>query len=273
MLVLPVVLIWVVTPVLASDTYSLQIHKTLKSGELSLAIGKTKLISSPVHLKQIVIGDSDIADVKLLNSKKVMIQGKKAGLTNLSFRDQKMELIALLDVVVGFDIEAIKHKIYQVLPNETGIQVRNANATVILSGEVSNALAMDTALVIARSFAPKNVTNLLQVGGGQQVMLEVRIAEVSRNSLKNLGFQGSLNGNIGRVGLSAAVNGAVAGAFGTLGMVYRGLDIQLEALETQGLARVLAEPNLVALSGAGRKLPGRWRVSDRLLQVWARLIG
>ncbi len=249
MLVLAVVLTWAVTPSLASDTYDLKLHKTLKSGELNLSVGKTKLITSPVHLKQIMIGNSEIADVKLLNSKKVMIQGKTAGQTNLSFRDRNMELIALLDVVVGFDVEAIKHKLYQVLPNETGIEVRSANTNVILSGEVSNAMAMDTALVIARSFAPDNVINMLQVGGGQQVMLEVRIAEVARNSLKSLGIDGTLSGNLGNVALSSAMFGGILNPFGTLGMVYRGLDIQLEALETQGLARTLAEPNLVALSG------------------------
>ena len=242
-------LAWAVTPAMAADTYSLRLNDSLRSGELDLAVGKTKLISSPAHLKQITIGNPDVADVKLLNSKKVMIQGKRAGHTNLAFRDRNMELIALLDVVVGHDIEAIKHKIHQVLPNEPGIEVRSANANVILSGEVSNALAMDTALVVARSFAPQNVTNLLQVGGGQQVMLEVRIAEVERNSLKKLGIQGTLNGSVGRVGLNAAANAAVTGAFGTVGMVYRGLDFKLSALETQGLARVLAEPNLVALSG------------------------
>lgn len=242
-------LAWAAAPAMAADTYSLRLHDSLKSGELDLAVGKTKLISSPAHLKQITIGNPDVADVKLLNSKKVMIQGKKAGHTNLAFRDRKMELIALLDVVVGYDIEAIKHKIHQVLPNEPGIEVRSANANVILSGEVSNALAMDSALVVARSFAPQSVTNLMQVGGGQQVMLEVRIAEVERSSLRQLGIQGTLNGSVGRVGLNAAANAAVTGAFGTVGLVYRGLDFKLSALETQGLARVLAEPNLVALSG------------------------
>ena len=248
-LLMLLVLAWVTVPALAADTYSLRLNDSLKSGELDLAVGKTKLITSPAHLKQITIGNPDIADVKLINSKKVMIQGKKAGHTNLAFRDRKMELIALLDVVVGYDIEAIKHKLHQVLPNETSIQVRSANANVILSGEVSNALAMDAALVVARSFAPQSVTNLMQVGGGQQVMLEVRIAEVERSSLKSLGIQGTLNGSVGRVGLNAAANAAVTGAFGTVGMVYRGLDFKLSALETQGLARVLAEPNLVALSG------------------------
>ncbi|MDX8405250.1 MAG: pilus assembly protein N-terminal domain-containing protein, partial [Mariprofundus sp.] len=235
------------TPVWAADTFIL--HPGDRAGELDLPVGKIILVSSPVHLKQVAIGNPDIADVKLLDSKSVLIQGKAAGRTNLAFRNRKMELIALLDVIVGYDIAAIKHKLYQVLPNEPGIEVRSANSHVILFGEVSNAMAMDVALVIARSFAPNSVSNLLQVGGGQQVMLEVRIAEVGRSSLKSLGVQGAYSGNAGRVGINAATTAAVAGAFGTLGMVYKGLDLTLSALESQGLARVLAEPNLVAMSG------------------------
>ena len=256
-LLMLLVLAWVAAPAMAADTYSLVLNNSLRSGELDLAVGKTMLITSPAHLKQITIGNPEIADVKLINSKKVMIQGKKAGHTNLAFRDTRMELIALLDVVVGYDIEAIKHKLHQVLPNEAGIQVRSANANVILSGEVSNALAMDTALVVARSFAPQSVTNLLQVGGGQQVMLEVRIAEVKRSSLKQLGVSADITGTRGRFGFSTGVNNANVATLGSslLAPLKAGtnvpfiFNVQLQALETQGLARVLAEPNLVALSG------------------------
>ncbi|ATX79915.1 pilus assembly protein CpaC [Mariprofundus aestuarium] len=240
----------VALPANAADGFSLDLNDAMKAGELNLAVGKSKVINSPVHIKEIVIGSASIADVKLLNSRKVLIVGKAAGYTNVAFRDRNKNLIALLDVTVGYDIEAVKFKLHQLLPHEKDIQVRNVNGLVILSGKVSNALAMDTALVVARSFAPTGVTNLLQVdGNGQQVMLEVRIAEVERTSLKQLGVNGTLTGNIGPTNLSSALNGAVANAFGSLGVVYRGLNLTLSALETQGLAKVLAEPNLVALSG------------------------
>jgi len=234
---------------IAAEVFSLQLIHKPQTAELNLSVGKIRLIASPVDLKQVVIGNPDIADVKMLDSTSVLVQGKAAGRTNLALRNRKMELIALLDVVVGYDTEAIKGKLYQLLPHETGIEVRSANSNVILSGEVSSAMAMDMALTIARSFAPNGVSNLMQVGGGQQVMLEVRIAEVQRNALKNLGIQGSYSHAFGQSTLNAAIAGALANPFGTVGVLYKGLDLQLSALETEGLARVLAEPNLVALSG------------------------
>lgn len=240
----------VTLPAYASDSFSLTLNEALKSNELNLSVGKSKVIKSPTHIKEIVIGAAEVVDVKLLNSKKVLVLGKAAGHTNLAFRDRNQNVIALLNVTVGYDIEAIKFKLHQLLPHEQNIEVRSANTEILLSGKVGNVLAMDTALVIARSYAPENVTNLLRVdGNGQQVMLEVRIAEVERTSLKGLGINGTLSGNLGRTVLSGALNGAVAGAFGTVGAAYRGLDLTLSALENQGLARVLAEPNLVALSG------------------------
>ncbi|WP_198507396.1 type II and III secretion system protein family protein [Mariprofundus ferrinatatus] len=237
-------------PAYATDSFTLDLGDAAKSGELNLAVGKSKIINSPVHIKEIVIGKPEVVDVKLLNSRKLLVLGKAAGYTNVAFRDSNKNLIALLDVSVGYDVEAIKFKLHQMMPGEKDLQVRSSNEMVILSGNVSSALAMDTALVVARSFAPNGVTNLMRVdGNGQQVMLEVRIAEIERTSLKQLGVNGTLAGNIGRTNLSSALNGAVANAFGTLGVVYRGLNLTLSALETQGLAKVLAEPNLVALSG------------------------
>ncbi|TQV63298.1 MAG: type II and III secretion system protein family protein, partial [Halothiobacillaceae bacterium] len=138
---------------------------------------------------------------------------------------------------------------------------------------------------VKTTLAKDKVLNLLQVGGGQQVMLEARIAEVSRSSMKGLGVS-SMN-NMGKLpvprtdlkgdlqfnnyaatapGLAGTPNaglstngsdgaldllmgGALPQAFGTFGILYKGLNLQLTALEEKGLAKVLAEPNLVSLSG------------------------
>jgi pilus assembly protein CpaC len=249
----------------AAEPFALKLDGGARPSELNLAVGKSQIIQSPRRLGQVVVGDPSIADIKLLSSTQVLILGKKAGQTNLAFRDANKRVIALMEVAVGYDVAAIKQKIFQVMPNETGIEVRSANDSVLLSGEASNALAMDTALAIARSYAGKNVINLLQVGGGQQVLLEARIAEISRNSLKDLGIEAnygdpSLNGlgNAIQAGTPPAGSDFAAGlgtgsllanAFGAIAFLDNKFFLRLSALEKRGLAKTLAEPNLVALSG------------------------
>jgi pilus assembly protein CpaC len=192
-----------------------------------------------------------------MSSQQVLVLGKEPGRTNMAFRDRKKDVIALVDVVVGYDIVGIKEKIHEVLPQEENIQVRSANDSVMLSGQISSALAMDTALAIVKSFAPEEkVLNMLEVGGGQQVMLESRIAAVTRDSLKDLGVRTTINGTSGSsdlTDLSLITGGVIANAFGTFSLAETGifslLDLKLDALEKQGLGNTLAEPNLVALSG------------------------
>lgn len=234
--------------------------------ELRLPIGRSQIISSPVALEQVVIGSPDVADIKLLSAGRVLILGIKPGRTNLVFRQKGGDLVALMDVVVGYDLGGIKQKIFNVMPNESRLQVRDSNDRLILSGDVSSAYAMDMALNVARSYVPADkVVNLLQVSGGSQVQLEVRIAEVKRNSLKELG----VNTAVQDAGMSVdpatgmtvpdfqLVTGTASQntPFGNL--IWSpdktgGLDsltFQLKALETRGLAKTLAEPTLVALSG------------------------
>jgi pilus assembly protein CpaC len=155
----------------AAETVVLEFGGIKKTSELRLSIGKSQIIYSRQPLDQVVIGNPEIADIKLLSSRQVLILGSKPGHTNLVFRDQNRSLIALMDVVVGYDLEGIKRKLYEVIPHEEGVEVRGANDQVMLSGQVSNALAMDTAMSIASSYVPRNkVINMLQVGGGQQVI-------------------------------------------------------------------------------------------------------
>jgi pilus assembly protein CpaC len=250
---------------LAASPFKLELDGGKHTSELNIAVGKSQIIQSPRRLGQVVVGDPAIADIKLLSSSQVLILGKKAGQTNLAFRDDNKRVIALMEVVVGYDVAAIKQKIFQVMPDERGIEVRSANDAVLLSGEASNALAMDAALAIARSYAGKNVINLMQVGGGQQVLLEARIAEVSRNSLKDLGIETSY-GDPSLVGLAGAIDSGtvpagsdfatgvgsgslLSNAFGAIAFLDTKFFIRLSALEKRGLAKTLAEPNLVALSG------------------------
>lgn len=248
----------------ADETVGLEFGQR-RPTELRLAIGQSQIIQSAVALEQVVIGSPDVADIKLLSGRRVLILGIKPGRTNLVFRQKDGDLVALMDVIVGYDLSGIKYKLHELMPHEPGMQVRDSNDRVVLSGEVSSALSMDKALSVARSFVPaEKVTNLLQVGGGQQVMLEARIAEVSRSSLKQLGVQTQFLDGSGKWGIITGK--PLAGSFGTVspqnfasstsvaGLVTQGLPVNslrvsLQALEERGLAKTLAEPNIVALSG------------------------
>lgn len=263
-----------VTTVQAADTVALEFGER-KPTDLRLAIGQSQIIQSAVPLEQVVIGSPDVADIKLLSSRRVLILGIKPGRTNLVFRQKDGDLVALMEVSVGYDLTGIKYKLHELMPHEPALQVRDTNDRVILSGEVSSALAMDKALSVARSFVPaEKVTNLLQVAGGQQVMLEARIAEVSRSSMKELGIEGQFLDGSGKWGvvmgkplaspygtvspqtfispLASAVTAPVNGVLNQVGNVAlppNSLRLSLQALEEKGLAKTLAEPNIVALSG------------------------
>ncbi|MEX2333604.1 MAG: type II and III secretion system protein family protein, partial [Pseudohongiella sp.] len=204
------------------------------------------------------VGNASIADVELLNDRQFLIMGLSAGTTNLAFRDTNNRVIAVMDVVVGYDMDSLKRNFHEALPGEPNIEVRSANGKILLSGQVGSAATMDTALQLARSYAAGEgeVINLMQVGGGQQVMLEARIAEVKRNALRNLGIEAYGGGSAGDNTVFNFLTGnPVQSAFGgglgiettSFGSIPVG--VVLQALEQEGSAKVLAEPNIVALSG------------------------
>ena len=255
----------------AADQILLEWGGIKKTSELRLSIGKSQIIYSQQPLDQVVIGNPGIADIKLLSSRQVLILGNKPGHTNLVFRDKDRSLISLMDVAVGYDLEGIKRKLYEVMPQEEMVQVRGANDAVMLSGEVSSAIAADTAVSIAASYVPRDkVINMMQVGGGQQVMVEVKIAEMYRSATKELGIgleaSDAAGGSTdyayssGVAATTAALNGGAAyvdatSKFGSFsltdfsGDIAPNLTLRLRIMEGKGLAKTLAEPNLVAMSG------------------------
>jgi pilus assembly protein CpaC len=176
------------------------------------------------------------------------------------------QLISNVDVHVTPDIAEFKERLQQILPGEH-IEVRTANDGIVLSGQVSSTAKLDRALDLANRYAPDRVSNLMVVGGTQQVMLKVRFAEVSRTVTKNfsssLGFGDGARGSGGTgrlIGTGAtpsatrAFDPEAAGGIRFGGSVG-GLEfsVLLEALEAKGMVRTLAEPNLTALSGQEAK--------------------
>ena len=247
---------------------------TVMQGEVSSALqvpmNRAVVVEAENPFAELSIANPGIADISTLSDRTIYVLGKAPGRTTLTLLGPDGRLITNVEVQVTPDIAEFKERLRQILPGEA-IEVRTANDGIVLSGVVSSIERLDRALDLANRYAPDRVSNLMVVGGTQQVMLKVRFAEVQRRIIKDL----SAGLNIIQAGSDAVLSAAsgagslVAGtSLGTAASTQLNLDntsvgqfgigfdvgsvgfgVLLEALETKNLVRTLAEPNLTALSG------------------------
>jgi pilus assembly protein CpaC len=261
----------VVAPTFASaDT--LRVVKRGTNSTLDVPMNRAVVVESDIPFAELSIANPGIADISSLSNRTIYVLGKSPGLTTLTLLDASGQLITNVNVRVAADVSEFKERLRQILPGEK-IEVRTANDGIVLSGVVSSAQRLHRALDLAERYAPERVSNLMSVGGIQQVMMKVRFAEMQRNVSKSLSSSLSLNGALGGTGISAGTgtNNTATGVTGSLGgsipasnqnagAILFGFNagstqvgILLEALEKKGVVRFLAEPNLVALSGQEAK--------------------
>jgi pilus assembly protein CpaC len=244
----------------------------IHAGELAVPVNKSQVLRSDRPYSKALIGNPEIADVLPLTNQSLYVLGKKTGTTSLTLYDRSNSLIAVIDVVVGPDVIGLRRQLSDSM-HGSELSARMSNDSVILQGLVSSAADADRAVQIAETYAPGKVVNLLSIGSSQQVMLEVRFAEVKRSALKQIGlswFVKSDEGNFGGVigGDSsqipggdddgdnlpgALVRGSILGSFGIISRTFRAFgenfNVTLDALERKGAIPTLAEPTLIALSG------------------------
>ncbi|MCV2871696.1 type II and III secretion system protein family protein [Defluviimonas sp. WL0050] len=254
------------TAIPAANAETLKIVTGSVSSALSVPMNRAVVVEADEPFAELSIANPGIADISTLSDKSIYILGKAPGRTTLTLLAPDGRLITNVDVQVSLDVAEFKERLQQILPGEQ-IEVRTANDGIVLSGTVSSTAKLDRALDLAQRYAPDRVSNLMMVGGVQQVMLKVRIAEVQRNVTKQLDgsigfqriggshFQAGAAGNIDGINnvltgpggsVSTGANGAVGVGFGVGAFEF---GILLEALESKGLVRTLAEPNLTTLSG------------------------
>lgn len=254
-------------------------------------LNRSELVSTTSDMSEVIVTDPEVADVFVHGKRKVSVIGKQIGTTTLRAFDANHKLIRSMDVTVTYDLPAVRRALREFLPAER-VGVSMVNTRMALTGNISSAEAAATAMEIAEEFVrgkltaeqaesrPKRgddehspIINLMKIAAGQQVMLRIRIGEIQRNSLKNLGvnltgFNGGENGfmigtGTGQFGDRSGDNPAfgpgqffgttgsesfgMIGANGTIGATT--LAATIDALEQDGLLKVLAEPNLVSLSG------------------------
>jgi pilus assembly protein CpaC len=161
---------------------------------VSVPLYKSKIIEVQKPVKKLSVGNPDIADILILRANQVYVVGKSLGTTNVVLWDSGNRIISNIDIEITHDADTLKSKLHDLLPDEQ-ISVHSSQGAIILSGEVSGSAKMDAALALATSFAPTDeegnveegkVVNLMHVGGVQQVMLEVKVAEINRTVLKTL---------------------------------------------------------------------------------------
>ena len=248
-------------PVPQAQAETVRVLQEGRSASLAVPMNRAVVVESEVPFAELSIANPAIADISSLSERTIYVLGKSPGITTLTLLDASGQLITNVDVRVAADVSEFKERLGQILPGEK-IEVRTANDGIVLSGTVSSTQKLQRALDLAERYAPERVSNLMTVGGVQQVMLKVRFAEMQRSVSKSLSASLALNGSAfnnlgaqtnaitGSIPSVNANNGAMLLGFGA-GAVEVG--ILLEALETKGVVRTLAEPNLVALSGQEAK--------------------
>ncbi len=267
-------------------------------------VNRSSLVVVPNPMEEVMVANPDIADVHAHNPTNLTVVGKRKGQTNVRVFDKQGQLMREFTVVVGHDLPAIRRSLKNFLPNET-IGVEMVNTSIALTGQISNASVADKAIKIVEDFihadgpnsgeapvvvdpanpaAPSSeILNMMQVTTGQQVMLRVRVGEINRQALKNLGVD--LNA-VSRAAGSGLIGFGTGGGIASLVSPASGEDAinpgvfllpggqtptdtqgvlvgrwqphgadgntvagALKALERDGLFKLLAEPNLVAVSG------------------------
>jgi pilus assembly protein CpaC len=224
---------------------------------LNIVLGKSVVLKSKVPIKRISVAETGIVEYLTLSTREIYLTAKKAGTTRLTIWVKGGMLS--YDLEVSYDISTLKQKIREILPEENDIRVTSIGDTITLSGRVSSTSALSQVLTVANSFVDKKtvVQNLLEVNNSQQVMLEVRIAEMSKTLIRELGANfgfARLSGDFA-IGILSDFSAGVfsdAGLGSVSAVLRRGKSTWtgvIDALEAEGLVKVLAEPTLIALSG------------------------
>jgi pilus assembly protein CpaC len=226
---------------------------------LSLGVGKSVVIDLPRDIKDVLVADPKIANAVIRSAQRAYIIGAAVGQTNIVFFDSAGQQIAAYDIAVKRDLNGARAALKQIMPNSE-IQIDGLGDGVVLSGTAASPVEAQQAQDLAARLAggADKVVNSITVRGRDQVMLKVTVAEVARNIVKQLGIDlsGSLNYGSSVVnfnnanpftgyGRALVANNSITAALGSPASVTA----TIRAMETAGVVRTLAEPNLTAISG------------------------
>jgi pilus assembly protein CpaC len=218
---------------------------------IDMAVGLTRTFRSDTSFTDLVAGDPDIADVVPLTDQSFYVQARKLGTTTIAAYRADRSLAGLIEVQVGYNTPKLQSELRRRISG-AHIRASSVNGQIMVSGTVPDVVTLQKAVDIAKQFGGQ-VINDLSVSQPQQVMLEVRFLEASKNIGRDLGIEWNASGH----GMHLTTgSGGAAGVSPPFGAVLANIlaggvsaDLLVQALEGKGLARRLAEPNLIAMSG------------------------
>jgi pilus assembly protein CpaC len=250
------------TPVVAADSKAIAAAAggAAKTRFLSLGIGKSVIVDLPRDIKDVLVADPKIANAVVRSPQRAYIIGETVGQTNVVFFDSDGQQVASYDIAVKRDLNGVRAALQQSLP---GIQIEGVGDGVMLTGSVASPVEAQQAGDIAARLVggADKVVNSIVVRGRDQVMLKVTVAEVRRDIIKQMGVDLSASMNYGTAVVQfnntapfTANNGPLFPTNGLLGAALNkagmpSVQATLRAMESAGVVRTLAEPNLTAISG------------------------
>lgn len=241
---------------------------------IRMGLNKSVVIRLPAEARDVVVGNEEIVDAFVRSKNTAYLFARKTGQTNIFFFDANGRQILNIDLEVAQDTMALKKLLRRTLPGNR-ITVDSVGNNIVLGGTARNALEVKTAMDLANQYygdsaISNTVINTIVVEGEDQVMLRVKVVEIQRDVLKQLGVDLSkLAINVGKLAFNMTnfPTGLTNGILGTGSSAKVGFGSNFEtvirAMESDGLVRTLAEPNLTALTGqsanfqAGGEFPFR----------------
>ncbi len=250
------------TPVVAGDyrvAAPIATDGQINARFLSLGVGKSVVIDLPRDIKDVLVADPKIANAVVRSSQRAYIIGAAVGQTNIVFFDSAGQQIAAYDIAVKRDLNGVRAALKQSLPN-SDIQIDGVGDGIVLTGTAASPVEAQQAgdLAARLAGAADKVVNSIVVRGRDQVMLKVTLAEVQRSIIKQLGIDLSANMTYGTTVVKfnnanpftannapLVADNALRTSFGATPSVQA----TLRAMESAGVVRTIAEPNLTAISG------------------------
>ncbi|MDP6688958.1 MAG: type II and III secretion system protein family protein [Alphaproteobacteria bacterium] len=242
---------------------TLELQDGLPARAVNLPQGKARLIRLPMEVRDVLVANPAVANVVVKTQRLIYLVGLEVGSTNAFFLDADGNEVLRLEIQVQLDVVLAKEAIKMLLP-DTDINLTAVNSHLFLTGNVRSSDISENARVIAARFVADeaNVINMLAVIEDQQVLLQVRVAEINRNVLKELGinlfdaatgaFSTLTSGDLAlRLGTTAPTTDTPFVGIGASYSPNTGdtLTVAINALERNGLIKTLAEPNLTTISG------------------------
>ncbi|WP_175821027.1 type II and III secretion system protein family protein [Burkholderia sp. BCC0419] len=233
-----------------------------ESTSVSVPLGKSLLVPMPEPVRNRTIGNPAVAQATMVSPQTLYILGLAVGTTNMIVQGRS-GACRVIDVAVGADAGGLQASLLQLMPNERDIHVSTAAGTIVLAGTVSSSQAAQQAVQIAHAYGDSagdaagggkqggGVLNMLNVTSPQQVMLEVKVAEVSKTLINQMGSAFNIQGGFGSWS-GALVSNLLAGV--ASGAIFNKANnkpfrVAIDTQNTDNLVKILAEPNLVTISG------------------------